>query len=239
MFCDFEFFRFQEEAPVHERQRLKDNRELLLCRIDTLKCHKKKLNEEIRKTSGRLRHLECELNSIKPDFLYLYRRRERLTKMLQNKGLSSMTVQNLLQNFFNADDYFKGSALVSNGSPNFADGAATHTFSPTDSSSLIITGCSKQDCVNLLTGKSDGTFLVRSSESRSGFYALSVVCGGKIHNCLIECKDDKYGFAGTDAWFPSLYEFVSYYSSHSLKDHNSDLDIQLLYPVMPLASKLP
>uniref|UniRef100_A0A915LEF6 SH2 domain-containing protein n=1 Tax=Romanomermis culicivorax TaxID=13658 RepID=A0A915LEF6_ROMCU len=134
---------------------------------------------------------------------------------------------------------------------------------------LMKPSSSKQEAFNLLMennekfgdGKKikiakDGTFLIRPSETKHGFYALSVVCKQKIQNCMIEKKisepkfnaEDQspassaqqrysFGFEGTENYFACLSDLVKYYSRNSLKSHNPDLDVTLMHPALLNRSK--
>lgn len=123
---------------------------------------------------------------------------------------------------------------------------------------------SKQEAMNLLNkpGVQDGTYLIRPSETRPGFYALSILHKSRVQNCLIEQRlfqsaaisdakpaastaseqqaastetDDsrcRFGFAGAGHWFDSLVDLVKFYSYNSLKTHNTNLDTTLVYPAL-------
>lgn len=237
------YCRFKEGAQLHEQQRLRENFELLMSRCDTLLEHKTKLEEDLNKCTNQHRLLERELNSVKPELLKLYRRRERIQRALTKKGLSADAVQKLIQDvkLVDENDVEWNCAPVNIESSASSASASSLPHSPDyipphgpfeDKSTWLVEGYSKQGAVNLLSGARDGTFLIRPSETKAGFYALSLVCRNKVHNCLIECRDGMYGFAGTDVRFKSLVEFVVHYSYNSLKDHNPDLDATLRHPVM-------
>ncbi|TKR77591.1 hypothetical protein L596_018531 [Steinernema carpocapsae] len=84
--------------------------------------------------------------------------------------------------------------------------------------------------------KKDGIFLIRCSNTKQGFYALSITCNGDIHHCLIEYRDFRspgnkgYAFLNTQQFFATLVDFVRFYSYNSLKDHNPGLDVLLTTP---------
>uniref|UniRef100_A0A1I8ANM8 SH2 domain-containing protein n=1 Tax=Steinernema glaseri TaxID=37863 RepID=A0A1I8ANM8_9BILA len=85
----------------------------------------------------------------------------------------------------------------------------------------------------------DGIFLIRPSNTKQGFYALSITCSGAIHHCLIEYRDYRspgpkgYAFLNTQQFFATLVDFVRFYAYNSLKDHNPDLDVLLTIPAFP------
>ena len=88
-----------------------------------------------------------------------------------------------------------------------------------------------------------GTFLLRNSNSKPGWLALSIVCNNTIMHCLVE-RDDAgyYCFNMATSYDPnvptfrpptfrSIEDFVNFYRYHSLNEHNPRLDTALLCPV--------
>lgn len=75
----------------------------------------------------------------------------------------------------------------------------------------------------------DGTFLVRESQNH-GEYTLTLRKDGSNKLIKIYQKNGQCGFTDSTL-FPSLFELVDHFSSHSLKEYNSNLDLKLLYPV--------
>lgn len=91
--------------------------------------------------------------------------------------------------------------------------------------------CDRDEAVKELTGKPDGTFLVRGrSEDDQEVYALSAVYNGKVIHCKIREKDNKYGLAEAFCVHSSLLDLVTHYEEMSLKEHNPRVDIKLIYP---------
>jgi phosphoinositide-3-kinase regulatory subunit len=88
---------------------------------------------------------------------------------------------------------------------------------------------------------SDGIFLIRPSASQDGFFVLSISMGGRVHNCLIEYRaqpppgeyEAGFAFLDTANYFPTLVDFVKFYSKYTLKEHNETLDTVLKYPAFP------
>lgn len=67
----------------------------------------------------------------------------------------------------------------------------------------------------------DGIFLIRPSKSKQGYYALEISKNAQVHSCLIEyCEPSTdneaggYAFSATNFFFPTLVDFVKYYSSN-------------------------
>ncbi|KRY17355.1 Phosphatidylinositol 3-kinase regulatory subunit gamma [Trichinella patagoniensis] len=229
--------KFQGFALPHEKHYLKKNWELLNSRIQALKENKEKLCHEIDAFSAKMKEIESELNALKPELYQLYRKRDCIIRLLLERGVSAAFVQKLLFQNLTKDDSlgltFEDDpclrAMVGSLRETLAEKLTINCY---DSKNWLIPECSKLECARLLMNKNDGTFLVRCSESRVGFYALSVVCSGRTFTCLIECRDGRYGFVGTDTYFPSLSDLILHYSAHPLKDHNPNLNTVLKYPVL-------
>ncbi|XP_027200566.1 uncharacterized protein LOC113794637 [Dermatophagoides pteronyssinus] len=94
----------------------------------------------------------------------------------------------------------------------------------------LLPNCTRMNSERLLSGKSDGTFLVRKSEKFPGQYTLSFVCRRKVRHCLI--MRSVYGFGLRWPYsFETLQQVIIHYSQHSLTEFNSKLNIRLRYPV--------
>ncbi|XP_011262864.2 uncharacterized protein LOC105255336 isoform X1 [Camponotus floridanus] len=87
---------------------------------------------------------------------------------------------------------------------------------------------SRPDADRILKGKPDGTFLVR--RSRTGQYALSIVCNGVVQHCIIYGTERGYGFAEPYNIHQSLKHLVLHYAQNSLEEHNECLTTTLAYP---------
>lgn len=218
---------------------------MIVSRCDSLVDCKSKLETDYQTCTNNNNNLERELNLIKPDLLKLYRRRENIQQELINKyGISADIVRKVLEEtrLFNDDHHRVTSTTTCNNSSSTDDKIVATKKKSTDyippdgafedTKGYLLEGYTKQDAMNLLTNKRDGTFLIRPSETRPGYFALSLICKSRVHNCLIECRNGQYGFAGAEALFGSLVEFVQHYSYNSLKDHNCELDTTLRHPVL-------
>ncbi|KAK2087719.1 Phosphatidylinositol 3-kinase regulatory subunit beta [Saguinus oedipus] len=82
----------------------------------------------------------------------------------------------------------------------------------------------------MLSGKRDGTFLIRESSQR-GCYACSVVVDGDTKHCVIYRTATGFGFAEPYNLYGSLKELVLHYQHASLVQHNDALTVTLAHPV--------
>lgn len=240
----FTFCRFCKEAQTHEQQRLRENLDLILSRCDSLHDCKSKLESDFQHSTSQHQFLERELNLIKPDLLKLYRRRDQIQRALIKQGFN-VEVQKVIEEtrFTDENDNndennkFQQQNNFTSEENGQQQKSKTNDYIPPDGAfenvkDYLLEGYSKQDAMNMLLSKRDGTFLIRASETRPGYFALSLTCKNRVHSCLIECRNGKYGFAGTDALFGSIVEFVQHYSYTSLKGHNPELDTTLRHPVL-------
>ncbi|XP_072751264.1 uncharacterized protein Pi3k21b [Anoplolepis gracilipes] len=95
---------------------------------------------------------------------------------------------------------------------------------------------SRPDADHILKGRPDGTFLVR--RSRTGQYALSIVCNGMVQHCIIYGTERGYGFAEPYNIHESLKHLVLHYAQNSLEEHNECLTTTLAYPVFAPSAAL-
>lgn len=91
--------------------------------------------------------------------------------------------------------------------------------------------CSREESIDILQGKPDGTFLIRTG--RAGGYVLSIAIDEEVQHSLIKQGDYGYGFNEPYLIFPTLRDLVLNYSKISLQMHNSVLNTTLNYPAKP------
>ncbi|XP_006886046.1 PREDICTED: gamma-interferon-inducible-lysosomal thiol reductase-like [Elephantulus edwardii] len=90
----------------------------------------------------------------------------------------------------------------------------------------------------MLSGKRDGTFLIRESSQR-GCYACSVVVDGDTKHCVIYRTATGFGFAEPYNLYGSLKELVLHYQHASLVQHNDALAVTLAHPAPAFPPHLP
>uniref|UniRef100_A0A914VUX2 SH2 domain-containing protein n=1 Tax=Plectus sambesii TaxID=2011161 RepID=A0A914VUX2_9BILA len=252
--------KYEHDVQESDKHAVQENIALIESRIESLKEHHSLLEDRSRKSSAHNKQLEREMNAIKPVLLQLYRKRDRCQWLLLKKGMSQTALQKMLlevamlieQEEFRCKSGSFGQARRSPiGSPSPLEEAnndenespAMQLWEP--DKWLISGGCSKQQAISALQNKMekdgfrDGVFLIRPSESKPGFHALSVSCKGRIFHCLVEYRPPEageggYGFEHTSLLFPTLVDFVRHYAVHSLRDHNPELDTRLTHPVYGL-----
>lgn len=85
----------------------------------------------------------------------------------------------------------------------------------------------------------DGVFMIRSSVSHPGFFAMVISMDNQVYNCLIEYKPPHksryycgYGFLNTRLYYTTLADFIRYYSLVTLDEHNENLKTVLRIPAI-------
>ncbi|XP_055949573.1 phosphatidylinositol 3-kinase regulatory subunit alpha-like isoform X4 [Argiope bruennichi] len=210
-------------APC-EIQPLMENYELLKSRLQALEESKKQLDMELKHQAAFHRSLDREMNTLKPEIMRLYKQREDFQAMLYAKGVKKDRVFKLLQDSCSeARDIIRESAFLQD----------DETLPHHNESLWFLQDITRNEAIRLLTGKPDGTFLIRNSRTQ-GQYALSIVADGKVGHCLIYKTDKGYGFAEPYNVHPSLKSLVLHYAQTSLEEHNDTLKTTLAYPVFSL-----
>jgi phosphoinositide-3-kinase regulatory subunit alpha/beta/delta len=69
--------------------------------------------------------------------------------------------------------------------------------------------CNREEAVNLLNGKRDGTFLIRKRHEQPDQHVLSINCKGSANHCIINRTERGYGFAEPYNIYESLEALVS------------------------------
>uniref|UniRef100_A0A3Q3W6E9 SH2 domain-containing protein n=1 Tax=Mola mola TaxID=94237 RepID=A0A3Q3W6E9_MOLML len=90
----------------------------------------------------------------------------------------------------------------------------------------------RKEAEELLSGRRDGTFLIRDSQTQRGSYACSVVVDGDVKHCVIYRTSTGYGFAEPYNLYSSLQELVLHYRHTSLIQHNQQLNVTLAWPAL-------
>lgn len=98
-----------------------------------------------------------------------------------------------------------------------------------DEKTWLLLNYSRAEAEQLLAGKPEGTFLVRTSSTQQ--YALSIACNGTTSHCIIYQTRRGLGFAEPYNIYPSLKELVLHYATNSLEIHNDSLNTTLAYPI--------
>jgi phosphoinositide-3-kinase regulatory subunit len=101
-----------------------------------------------------------------------------------------------------------------------------------DSQYWLLPDCTRPDAERLLTGKADGTFLIRRTAGAP--FALSIACrkvDKRVGHILIHRSERGFGFTEPYLLFPTLNDLVVYYAGHSLEELNPLMTTTLAHPI--------
>lgn len=211
--------RFQREGNEKEIQKIQSNSERLKSRVTEIHDSKRKLEQDLRQQVSDNREIDKKMNSLKPDLMQLRKMRDQYLIWLTQKGTRQKKINEWLGIKNDADDSY---SLVEE------DESSPHH----DEGTWYVGDIKRTQAEELLRGKSDGTFLIRESQSQKGSYACSVVVEGDAKHCVIFKTATGYGFAEPYNLYSSLKDLVLHYKNVSLVQHNDQLNVNLAYPVL-------
>ncbi|XP_063609789.1 phosphatidylinositol 3-kinase regulatory subunit alpha-like isoform X2 [Penaeus indicus] len=201
--------KFRMEAQPHEITDLLNNRDVLIDRLEQVKDARNQHDISLAAIKRDCQAVERQCTGLKLDVMKLGKQMDKLKNLLLSRGLSADMMDQWLEQ---------------------ADPSQPHQPSPELSNESLwrYDTCSREEAVNLLQGKSDGTFLIRTAQN--GGYALSIACNKEVQHCRIHQGEHGYGFAEPFLIYPSLRDLVLHYSENSLLMHNDLLNTTLKYP---------
>ncbi|KAJ8708347.1 hypothetical protein PYW07_002175 [Mythimna separata] len=199
--------RMQAEAQPHERNPVLENNRNLISRVQNLKQAKAELNDILRNTVTAQLLLEREIAKLRSDVNDLYKIKNRYKLWLQGRGKTDEYLHLLEEdNVGKLEELYAHREWIS-----------------------WKVNCTREMAEQLLTGKPQGTFLIRPNST--GQLALSICCNNMVYHCIIFKTERGYGFAEPYNVYETLNELVLHYSVNSLEEHNDQLKTELKYPV--------
>ncbi|XP_074060911.1 phosphatidylinositol 3-kinase regulatory subunit beta [Macrotis lagotis] len=210
--------RFRREGNEKEIQRILMNSEKLKSRIAEIHDSKMKLEQDLRAQAADNREIDKRMNSLKPDLMQLRKIRDQYLVWLTQKGARQKKINEWLGIKNETEDQY---SMVDE------EEDLPHHEERTWYVGKINRGRAEE----MLSGKRDGTFLIRESSQR-GCYACSVVVDGDTKHCVIYKTVTGYGFAEPYNLYASLKDLVLHYKHTSLVQHNDSLNVTLAHPVL-------
>ncbi|KAL1492373.1 hypothetical protein ABEB36_010629 [Hypothenemus hampei] len=202
--------KFQYEAQPHEIKSVEDNSELLKQRLTLLMDSCEQLEKNLQRKEAYSRTLERELTSLKPEIHNLRRERERSIIWLLEHGVSQSEINKMINK--NAEE------------------VEVDITAHKDETSWLMPNSTREEAESLLSGKPDGTFLIRKSRNNPN-YVLVVMCNGVPNHCIIYESYQGFGFTEPYNIYKTLKDLVIHYAANSLEMHNDVLNTVLRYPV--------
>lgn len=216
--CSKEYLeRFRREGNEKEMQRILLNSERLKSRIAEIHESRTKLEQDLRAQASDNREIDKRMNSLKPDLMQLRKIRDQYLVWLTQKGARQRKINEWLGIKNETEDQY---SLMED------EDALPHHEERT----WYVGKINRTQAEEMLSGKRDGTFLIRESSQR-GCYACSVVVDGDTKHCVIYRTATGFGFAEPYNLYGSLKELVLHYQHASLVQHNDALTVTLAHPV--------
>uniref|UniRef100_A0A2K6UW35 Phosphoinositide-3-kinase regulatory subunit 2 n=1 Tax=Saimiri boliviensis boliviensis TaxID=39432 RepID=A0A2K6UW35_SAIBB len=216
--CSKEYLeRFRREGNEKEMQRILLNSERLKSRIAEIHESRTKLEQQLRAQASDIREIDKRMNSLKPDLMQLRKIRDQYLVWLTQKGARQKKINEWLGIKNETEDQY---ALMED-----EDDLPHH-----EERTWYVGKINRTQAEEMLSGKRDGTFLIRESSQR-GCYACSVVVDGDTKHCVIYRTATGFGFAEPYNLYGSLKELVLHYQHASLVQHNDALTVTLAPPV--------
>ncbi|XP_012883783.1 PREDICTED: microtubule-associated serine/threonine-protein kinase 3 [Dipodomys ordii] len=208
---------FRREGNEKEMQRILLNSERLKSRIAEIHESRTKLEQDLRAQAAQNRETDKRMNSLKPDLMQLRKIRDQYLVWLTQKGARQKKINEWLGIKNETEDQY---SLVED-----EEDLPHH-----EERTWYVGSINRMQAEEMLSGKRDGTFLIRESSQR-GCYACSVVVDGDTKHCVIYRTATGFGFAEPYNLYASLKELVLHYQHASLVQHNDALPVTLAHPV--------
>uniref|UniRef100_A0A8C5LYM2 Phosphoinositide-3-kinase regulatory subunit 2 n=1 Tax=Leptobrachium leishanense TaxID=445787 RepID=A0A8C5LYM2_9ANUR len=207
----------RREGNSKEIERLMMNAEKLKSRVTEIHDRKIQLEQDLKIQASENREIDKMMNSLKPDLMQLRKLRDQYLVWLLGKGARQKDISEWLDMKNEPEDPY---SLMDD------DEDLPHHEERT----WYMGKMNREQAVEMLHKKADGTFLIRESHKK-GCYACSVVVDGDVKHCMILKTSTGYGFAEPYYLYSSLKELVLHYQHTSLVQHNDALNVTLSYPV--------
>ncbi|XP_063772092.1 phosphatidylinositol 3-kinase regulatory subunit beta isoform X2 [Pseudophryne corroboree] len=213
----------RREGNNQEIERIIINSEKLKSRVTEIHDSKSKLEQDLKKQATENREIDKKMNSLKPDLMQLRKLRDQYLVWLLGNGARQKDISEWLDMKNEPEDPY---------SMMDEDEDLPHHEERT----WYMGKMKREQAEEMLSGKADGTFLIRESRQK-GCYACSVVVDGDTKHCVIYKTATGYGFAEPYYLYASLKELVLNYQHTSLLQHNDALNVTLTYPVLAAPSR--
>ncbi|XP_050530482.1 phosphatidylinositol 3-kinase regulatory subunit gamma-like isoform X1 [Daktulosphaira vitifoliae] len=209
--------KYLKKAERHEAEDLIDNIEVVKKRMKYLQESKIDLEDKLYRQVSYSQTLERQMYQLKQEITLFTRQKEKSVKWLLTHGVSLDAINRVL----NGADWWTRKP---------EDIEMQLNISHLDENTWLLQSCSRADAEYMLSGKCNGTFLIRPS--RTGQSALSIVCNGIVNHCIVYRTPKGFGFAEPYNIYSSLKDLVLHYSQTSLEEHNDSLNTMLAYPIL-------
>lgn len=224
----------KKECLIHEKQTMDAHNETLRTKLNALKADRSLVEKEIKQAKIAIKGCERELNGLKFRLSELYTMREDMKHSLIQAGLAkdeiSLLFDQMLMSPCEKGESEKGESGTGE-ETRVEEGKVKEPNDHLNMDNWFLDNGSREEAIRVLSGKPDGTFLIRPS-SQPGQFALSIVTRKVIQHCAIlhDPTKQKYGFTDSLMIFPDLLSLVL---------HFRDLSLELYNPKLPTSLKTP
>ncbi|XP_066986925.1 phosphatidylinositol 3-kinase regulatory subunit alpha isoform X3 [Macrobrachium rosenbergii] len=204
--------KFRLDAQPHEIDDLVNNREVLVRRLKAVEDARNQQDIVLTTLRRDCQAVERQCTALKLEVIKLVKQMDHLKNVLLSRGVSAEFIDQWLEK----------------SDPTQVPQVPHPSMELSNESLWHFDTCSRDDAVNLLQNKPDGTFLVRMSQN--GGFALSITCNREVQHCRIYKGEHGYGFAEPFLIYPTLKDLVLHYAEDSLIMHNDLLNTTLKFP---------
>jgi phosphoinositide-3-kinase regulatory subunit len=225
------------ECPAHELPVLEQHCDTISAKLEQLCDTRTIVEKELKQAKSAMKQVERELNNLKPRITDLMKQREDVRYALLSRGLTKDQLNTLLQDISELEKMVSPSKPAADLTPaapsdgNYVSLNQSAQSSPHQNmSNWFASSFTRDQAVEALSGKANGTFLIRPSASSP--YALSIAMDGVVHHCMIVQENGQYGFSRPHIVHPDLTSLVAHYQKNSLQQHNDLLRTCLSHPFL-------
>lgn len=230
------------ECPAHETAVLDQHCDTISAKLEQLGETRSIVEKELKQAKSAMKQVERELNNLKPRLTDLMKQREDVRFALLSRGLTKDQLNALLQEISELDKLVSPSKPATDfiapvvgpaGDSNYVSlnqPMASRSFPHQEMSTWFASTFTRDQAVEALTGKPNGTFLIRPSAASP--FALSIAMDGTVHHCMIVQEGGLFGFSRPHIVHPDLSSLVLHYQKNSLQKHNDLLRTCLSRPFL-------
>ncbi|XP_064099652.1 phosphatidylinositol 3-kinase regulatory subunit alpha-like isoform X3 [Macrobrachium nipponense] len=204
--------KFRLDAQPHEVIDLDNNREVLVRRLKAVEDARNQQDHIFTTLRRDCQAVERQCTALKLEVIKLVKQMDHLKNVLLSRGVSAEFIDQWLEK----------------SDPTQVPQVPHPSMELSNESLWRFDTYSRDDAVNQLQNKPDGTFLVRMSQN--GGFALSITCNREVQHCRIFKGEHGYGFAEPFLIYPTLKDLVLHYAENSLFMHNDLLSTTLKFP---------
>ncbi|CAF0924191.1 unnamed protein product [Brachionus calyciflorus] len=166
---------------------MKSNKNKLETRVKEFLSKKENLKSDVDYLNTVMNQLQEEIDLLRPELIEIRKKRENYHMWLVQRGENDDKIQNNLKIMSKKDlnESFDMKSLSSNDTIT-QDYSLREVDPHSNSLNWFIPDCSREKAIEILSSKSNGTYLVRTNTKPNSKYILSLVSQGEIKHILID-----------------------------------------------------